>query len=714
MAIKKPFGGERLGSGDKLKFDLRTFGRSTHNLSTIARLDQAVGTLVPYKVFYGKKGDKFNIPLRTQLRTLPTNGPIFGSFKWQVDVFMAPLRLYNKLLHNNYTGIGLKMQKVYIPQVECLQDDGTYSGETDFDKKADWKPADGFQINDSSLWAMLGNRAQPTLAEGGNKTRIGCYSKEGASLLMYWEIYKNYYSNKQEEEGVVIGPGMQQVPTESLIGNVTFYEKFYGVNDSRNVVLSTTAESVGGFRIWDTAFSVVGTAEQYDYVMVVETTQSATTDQIRGIKIKNIYNGADEYVTIGSLSSVFSLSGSKSFRCNLSQGKGFAGAKNGQLFESQSTVGEGISLNRFPLTNIDDMRMAILEADKTVPFIVNTVDHKMAENLGLKANETEPYKSSVGMVRQGSNGVPCFCYDQAGLGIRTYLSDRFNNWVNTEWIEGASGVAGLTDIDVSDGKLSMDALNIAMKMYRMTNRISASDGTYDSWLEATTGERAERRVESPIFCGGKSDEIVFEEITSMAEASGETGSQPLGTLAGRGALRGKDRTVIHIKLNEPAIIMVIGSIVPRVDYGQGNEWYTRLENIDQIHKPDLDAIAFQDLLTDEFAGADTKIVTSAESTIGTLEYHGVGKQVSWQQYMTETNHSYGGFAPGRELDFMVLNRTYHYDGQNDVQDATTYIDPRIFNHVFADETLNAKNFWVQTAIDAKARRKMSAKQIPNL
>ena len=100
----------------------------------------------------------------------------------------------------------------------------------------------------------------------------------------------------------------------------------------------------------------------------------------------------------------------------------------------------------------------------------------------------------------------------------------------------------------------------------------------------------------------------------------------------------------------------------------------------------------------------------------------VGKQTSWIEYQTNVNQSFGGFAAGGELDWMVLNRPYHVNkyinpGQDSkplIGDATTYIDPKLFNRAFADTKLTAKNFWVQVAFDITARRVMSAKQIPNL
>ena len=43
-------------------------------------------------------------------------------------------------------------------------------------------------------------------------------------------------------------------------------------------------------------------------------------------------------------------------------------------------------------------------------------------------------------------------FSQAGLAVKTYLSDRFNNWLNTEWIDGTTGgINAITAVDVSDG-----------------------------------------------------------------------------------------------------------------------------------------------------------------------------------------------------------------------------------------------------------------------
>ena len=45
--------------------------------------------------------------------------------------------------------------------------------------------------------------------------------------------------------------------------------------------------------------------------------------------------------------------------------------------------------------------------------------------------------------------------------------------------------------------------------------------------------------------------------------------------------------------------------------------------------------------------------------------------------MTNYNRTYGDFAVGEALDFMVLNRRYEVSDNNTIEDLTTYIDPHI-------------------------------------
>ena len=83
--------------------------------------------------------------------------------------------------------------------------------------------------------------------------------------------------------------------------------------------------------------------------------------------------------------------------------------------------------------------------------------------------------------------------------------------------------------------------------------------------------------------------------------------------------------------------------------------------------------------------------------------------------MTATPEVYGDFA--EDLMFMVLNRRYETEMRGEqmfIKDLTTYIDPKKYNYLFANTKLDATNFWCQFGLKIIARRKMSAKIMPNL
>lgn len=197
--------------------------------------------------------------------------------------------------------------------------------------------------------------------------------------------------------------------------------------------------------------------------------------------------------------------------------------------------------------------------------------------------------------------------------------------------------------------------------------------------------------------------IGFEEVTSNASAADAEGdNQPLGTLAGKGQQYSKKggRVTIHVK--EPCVIMIIASLTPYIDYSQGNKWYMKeLKTINDLHKPALDGIGFQNLPQYQLNGT---------ANLGIA----IGKTPAWMNYMTDINECYGEFAVGGSERYMVLQKEFEINNSGEISNSTTYIDPTQFNYTFADTNLSAQNFWVQQAFDIKCRRIMSAKLIPNL
>ena len=61
--VTKNLGGDRLGSGNKMKVHMHGFERSTHDLGHVFRTTMASGTLVPFLCNVATPGDTWDIDL---------------------------------------------------------------------------------------------------------------------------------------------------------------------------------------------------------------------------------------------------------------------------------------------------------------------------------------------------------------------------------------------------------------------------------------------------------------------------------------------------------------------------------------------------------------------------------------------------------------------------------------------------------------------------
>ena len=681
--MKKTLGGDRIRSESKMEVYLPNFGRSSHNVGKIIRTSQACGTIVPYWCQIGLDGTTFYIDITTKVKTLPTTGPVFGSFKHQIDVFVIPIRLYIAALHNNALGVGLNMSKVLLPQfkvstaITSIYENDTNRG----------------QVNPSSLLSYLGIKGF-----GYSKYNSHIRSFPAIFNLAYWDIFKNYYANKQEENAYVI-TGINHIWKKITAGDGIAWNRIWTENLSEEYPLIPTSERPNYIKL---EFEEKISPEEVNEIQFLTNDPERPTQKINKLT---------------KLGDAFIFERTDPEAMGLRKPNDPKRATNIYVYQVKKPIkiaynlnttennlltmpdNKKIKLTPFPLKNIDEERNKILSAPSTSAYIVE--GDKMPYGAATKTIGLPNYD------RRGKYNSSNAWYSQAGLAVKTYLSDRFNNWLNTEWIDGTTGgINSITAVDVSDGKLTMDALILQKKIFNMLNRIAITDGTYQAWREATYGIRSATLPESPIFCGGMQSEIAFDEIVSNSA----TEEEPLGTLAGRGiATMYKSGRGLKIKCTEPSMIMALGSITPRIDYSQGNKWWTRLKNMDDFHKPTLDAIGFQELIAEEAAAWTTEAIDDEE-----LIYQSLGKQPSWIEYTTDVNETYGEFAAGMPLAFMCLNRVYEENSDQTIGNASTYIDPTIYNNIFAESRLSSQNFWVQVAFDVTARRVMSAKQIPNL
>lgn len=665
-------GGERLGSGNKQKQYLRNYERSTHDLSYIWRSTMAAGTLVPFMKELALPGDTFDINLNCDILTHPTIGPLFGSYKVQLDVFQVPIRLYQAQLHMNQLGIGLDMKNVKLPLIEVHARALRYD-----------EPIDNQQVNGSHLLSYLDIRGlgHHNITNGPVRRRFSA-----VPYLAYFDIYKNYYANKQENVGAIIHKTFDAEETTIIDAKITTS----GIDYEIPVVTGDTKEvplKYGSVFFANCADLTDNFNPEFLIFHCVNEDSEPYNERANAIFTK-WYINTDDNTLIGTVP-VYPYEG---YKLRIDYCEYDPGEPQARDVEPKVVT--------FPLTNIDDMRMSVLQHNPETPFIIDNVS-------------PSPYYLPIAVTTVGEEIFYSPEYAQDGLLIKTYQSDLFNNWISTEWIDGDNGVSTITAVDTSGGSFTIDELMLQRKIYDMLMRIAVSGGTYDDWLDSVYTHDRVRSAENPMYIGGLIRNLVFQEVVSNSA----TEDKPLGTLAGRGKLGNKNKGGhIIAKVDEPSYLIGIISLTPYIDYSQGNKWDVNLETLDDLHKPGLDQIGFQDLITDQMAWWDTEIQDGAGGPVNV--YKSAGKQPAWINYMTNVNQVKGNFADSTQQSYMVLLRDYeiHWTDSNNptIRDLTTYIDPAKFNYIFADTRRDAQNFWAQIAVDITSRRKMSAKTIPNL
>ena len=655
--MKVNIGKNTLGDSDKMSVSLKEYGRSTHNLSSAWRSPMGVGTLVPFMKLVGLPGDTFDIDLDTRIMTHPTIGPLFGNFKFQADVFTCPIRLYNAMLHNNTLNIGLDMSKVKLPKAEFfVKNKGDKEGK-------------------ASLAEYLGVRAEPWYSE----SEVQKYNI--IPFLAYYDVFKNYYANKQEERFYVMGGSSIQNAT--TITSTNFTGKIFSVQNKTLVCNNPCTVTITGTDIKLEDIKkikfTIDTTPIYIYISSAGQSWEKVTVEKNKVVLKSkvgYYYQVSRAIQGDSGQSI-TLNGTTE------------NIKQGQVVEAYSSS--------FPLTEIDDLREYILSKGREEIIVGRNSDERLKSNFIYRILFSENYSEPDKEKRI----YPIINMEMGGLCLKTHQSDLFNNWVNKEWVDGDNGINAVTDVDVSEGKLNLDALNLAQKVYNMLNRIAISGGSYKDWIETVYTTDYYFRAETPIYEGGMSTTIDFEAVVSNSASTASGVEEPLGSLAGRGFNEGKNGGRIEIKCNEPCYIIGIASITPNIDYSQGNDWdMMQLSTMDDLHKPQLDGIGYQDLMSNQMHGqANLK--------------DAIGKQPAWLNYMTDVNRTYADFAAGETESYMVLNRVYDVDETTGtINNPSTYISPKDYTYIFATNTDTNRDFWVQIGKRIIARRVMSAAQIP--
>lgn len=654
-------GGQRIGSGSKMKAELPNYEMSSNRMQRVRRTTISAGTLIPVFKMITQAGDRIKMRIRAQVITNATIGALYGSYKFQVDVFSGDMRLYIADLHNNTLGIGLDMTKAKFPlmTVSCPRNLTAEEATT------------MTQIHPSSIMAHLGvmGIGRSTTGAAGIMRR----KFNGIPYLMYCDIFKNYYANKQETDAYYIHTAVPVVNTN--ITNAYWYD---GTGDTLVPQWPTTASITLNPMTGTLRLNVPGGVQPINEVY---------------IRVDN------DWWQLGTIFNSVAMGSTAIYCTNVKpewwgyklQAWGYASA--------EITAPTAPVLKAFPLENIDIMRTRIFQWAGQATAL--TIQHDFVGSGGT----IEPY--STILAQNTTNYLTSLQYSQEGLFVKTYQSDRYNNWLKAATVDA---INTQSQISTAGNAFSISSLILGTKLYEMQNAIMTSGGSYDDWQESQFNHKAYGKPEIPIYHGGLTRELEFDEVVSNSAAETAGGIQALGSIAGKGRFTKETGGEVEINVQEAGYIMAIASMTPRIDYSQGNDFDMRFTTMNNIHKPALDQIGYQDSPTDEITYWDTAI-----DGLNVETFYSLGKVPAWLDWKTAVNQNKGNFALINNKMYMVLDRRYKMNTTTGrLQDGTTYIDPSKFNYTFAQTTLDAQNFDLQVAFDVDVRRKISNRVMPKL
>lgn len=645
--IIKKIGGDRIGSGGKMTVSATGYGYSTHDVGKVRRTSMSFGTIVPMGVWTLTTGSRLRIKLDALITSNALLYQLYGSAKFQIDVFSARMALYNPKMLLNLNDQGYEISDIKFPVMQ-LKTKG-------LDVAAN---ISNQQINPSSLLRYLGiagnGQNQGIVEEPVTRQHNAMY------MLMYYQVVKEYYANRQEKTGVMI----HNVKIAETVTSVKYF------NPDENIVPQTDAINYlpiteGGFM----TIGYTGVTPAGGVVIELQDGQRLTLEEI----FNTVYDDG-----IGTIRGT-------NVRWAELEGKEIGAWEYARAGEQA-----GPQLTKYELKAIDRMMMRIMSrVETTAAMIIDAIDEL-------------PYSASL---RQQGDFFSINT-SQEGLCVGTYQSDVFNNWLDNTTINNLNAK---NKVKVNtEGEFSIDMLNLTQKLYNYDMRIGVTDGTLEEWREMTYAQVSKGKSLKPVYEGGLSKEIVFDMIISTAS----TTEDPLGTIASRGTFGNKHKGgYVQIEADEEKLVMVLAKITPRLIYNQGNDWTTNLKSLGDLHIPALDKIGYQNLITDQIAAFET--VVKPDLSLNTFS---AGKQPAWQWYRTNYDDALGNMAETE--DYKVFGRSYEAfkDGAGywKIKDLTTYIDPQKFNDVFAIKSLDAMNFDVQVGMDATLTLVMSEEVIPNL
>ena len=217
---------------------------------------------------------------------------------------------------------------------------------------------------------------------------------------MYLDIFKNFFANTQENKFymlkgglsiLTIGPNTYKIPANNL-----------GIYPTNGTNVGSFDESENWKQYWENV-KVLGRKNGSDIITTMA--NLSTNPTTKTITIDKVLSVLTEIVNVE--------------------------------FDKNITKYTKSQLGQYDLKVLDQIRDVILHKKGNETLIV------YGTGLNETNNGSKELEAMIGdLVTSQSNRL-------GGMLLKTYDSDIFNNWIKTDWIDGAGGITEITSIDIT-------------------------------------------------------------------------------------------------------------------------------------------------------------------------------------------------------------------------------------------------------------------------
>lgn len=359
----------------------------------------------------------------------------------------------------------------------------------------------------------------------------------------------------------------------------------------------------------------------------------------------------------------------------------------------------------------------------------------------------------------------------ASLMQRSLPPYYLEQWLKTSFVDGIDNVV---KVDADSNSVTFTDIRRASHLQRYLELAMAGGSRYSDYEEAQFDVGRVKNYTTPLFLG--SDRHFLGSRVIYQTTGFDNSDSPLGSFAGQssGGDRFKRRS---FKFSEDGTFFVMASLVPDTIYYRGLDPQLRRIRLDDLYVPAKDNIGLEPLPVESVDSLPPMLSTAHRNglipgTPGTPDPTAsyweltLGRNVSgapydqqralgfvpaWSSMMQCVSRAYG--AMEGDLKYWLLAREYggqsypmglpsvidqvvdvvisnrggvtdyspavsdalrtFFDNLRENSDYTPYVQNHLYNSVFADTSVNAKNFILTLTMDITVNREKSKVNIPS-